>query len=244
MHTTHSSTAWRIGAVAGSCLVALALVTGNAAAQGTEAYKWRDENGNWHYGDHYPPEYSDDERKKLNEYGVVTDDLPAEPTPEELARMELEARIQAEIAAEKARQQEYLTNLFRSYATEKDLDNFYKSQLDAIYLKIAANDRKLRELRSQLIDLEEQAAGYNWPYRADSDLPEMPDELVRDLVDTTQRIAEREADASTNRRKLRERQASYEDDLRMYRAHKRDKRGLNIESSPTAQARAEQPPPR
>jgi len=65
-------------------------------------FKWTDENGKVHYGDHVPPEYATQERKVLNEQGVEMKTLEAAKTPEQIAeeeRLAAERKEQERIAA-------------------------------------------------------------------------------------------------------------------------------------------------
>jgi hypothetical protein len=55
------------------------------AESGRTVYKWVDEHGVIHYGDHIPPEYATQERQVINKQGVEIRRLEAQKTPEQLA---------------------------------------------------------------------------------------------------------------------------------------------------------------
>src|SRR6266403_3106085 len=61
---------------------------GAAPSSGRKLYKWVDEQGVTHYGDHIPPEYAAQEKQVINSQGVVINRLEAQQTPEQLAAQE------------------------------------------------------------------------------------------------------------------------------------------------------------
>ena len=71
-------------AISTGFLFALATLTA-AAGQTEVVYKWVDENGQIHYGDSIPPEYSDLPKQVLNEHAVTVDHLEGRKTEEQLA---------------------------------------------------------------------------------------------------------------------------------------------------------------
>ena len=65
------------------CAVTLLASPGFAAtpANGRVVYKWVDEQGITHYGDHIPPEYAAQEQHVINSQGVEISRLEAQKTP-------------------------------------------------------------------------------------------------------------------------------------------------------------------
>ena len=103
-------------------------------------YKWTDEQGIVHYGDHVPPEYSQQERSTVNRYGLTVGVTNAPKTPEQLAEDERKARIQAE---EQRRAEEQRTRdraLLNSYVTEGDLEKARDEKISAIESIISATN--------------------------------------------------------------------------------------------------------
>jgi predicted metal-dependent hydrolase len=169
------------------------------------------------YQDHFPPDAAAKERERYNQYGVPEEQLPAELTREELIRREVEQRIREAREREEQQRIERIRDLHRSFTRESDLERFHRSQIEQIYTRIANNDRKLDELREDLLALEEQAQQYNYPPRPDSTRPPLPESLLEDMLDASKRIAEREADATTMREQLERQRMRYEEDLALYR---------------------------
>ena len=70
---------------AAALLAAAAYAAPSSSKQGGIAYKWVDEQGVVHYGDHIPPQYAQQDREVLNSQGVPVGHVEAAPTPEQAA---------------------------------------------------------------------------------------------------------------------------------------------------------------
>ena len=84
-------------------------------------YKWVDNEGKVHYGDSIPPEFSDKERKRINERGRTVKVFEAAKTPEEIAEAKrLEEIRLAEL--KKAEDQARRDNvLMATFSNEEDM---------------------------------------------------------------------------------------------------------------------------
>jgi len=94
---------------------------GSSSQVAPNLFKWTDENGKVHYGDHVPPEYARQERKVLNEQGVEMKTLEAAKTPEQIAeeeRLAAERKEQERIAADQASHDRML---LATFSTEDDI---------------------------------------------------------------------------------------------------------------------------
>jgi hypothetical protein len=83
------------------------------AAETERVYKWVDEDGQIHYGDSIPPEFSDLPKQVLNDHGITVDHLEGRKTPEQLAaeKQARELALQKELQnrADQALLQTYLS---------------------------------------------------------------------------------------------------------------------------------------
>src|SRR6202795_407199 len=86
------------------CAVMLLASPGFAAgaSNGRTLYKWVDEQGVTHYGDHIPPEYAAQEQHVINAQGVEISRLEAQKTPEQLA-VEEQKKLEAQQARDRDR---------------------------------------------------------------------------------------------------------------------------------------------
>jgi hypothetical protein len=63
-------------------------------------YRWVDNEGNIHYSDHVPPEYSELGHHILNSHGVSVDVVGGEKTADELAELLRQAELKAQLQLE------------------------------------------------------------------------------------------------------------------------------------------------
>jgi hypothetical protein len=188
----------------------------------TKLYKWVDENGIVHYGDHVPAEYSKAERQVLNEQGVPIKTLQKELTPEEMAA-ELR-RIEGESAKSKAmaRANERDRILLLSYLNVGEIEMLRDQRISTLEGQLKVNEHYVGSLRNQLIELELRAKDYNYPFDPDSTLPQLPDELAQNLLDTVDQLGRREAESQRIREEQAEIQAQFDADIARFRELKPD----------------------
>ena len=120
---------------------------------GAQMYKWVDENGQVHYGDRIPPKSAKQERKELNQQGVVVDVQERELTDAERAeqqRLAAEAERQAQQAQERARYDQYLVTTYSSVA---DLIAVRDERLSTIDSRIALAKRSTAKTEDTLTRL-------------------------------------------------------------------------------------------
>ena len=65
-----------------ACVICISFFMGMPAQ--AKLYKWKDENGQIHYGDKIPAKYADKERKELNEQGTVVKKIDRAKTDDEI----------------------------------------------------------------------------------------------------------------------------------------------------------------
>jgi hypothetical protein len=143
-------------------LLALALLSGIAAAEGPDRmrYKWRDEAGNLHYSDSMPPEATRLGYEVVNQHGVVVRRVERAKTEEELAAAKAAAD---KLAAERRKIDETARNdaqLLAAYPTEEDLRKSLQAQIDLIAQNIQATEVGIasqeKSLAERLVHAAEQ----------------------------------------------------------------------------------------
>src|ERR1700690_377991 len=99
-----------------AALMLIAAGASSAADTGErKLYKWVDNQGQVHYGDHVPDEYATQERHVFNKQGVEVEKLEAQKTPEQMA-----AEEQKKNAAEESRKRDH--NRLSTYPSVKGAD--------------------------------------------------------------------------------------------------------------------------
>jgi Domain of unknown function (DUF4124) len=197
-------------------LGALALAAGSAQAAGTNpskksgvAYRWLDENGVVHYGDHIPPQYATQERAVLNADGVEVGRLDAQKSPEQQA-----ADARARAAAMKQKQHDAF--LITTYTSVKDIEALRDVRLDQLRGQRAATEQYLESLRGRLTSLETRALGYR-PYNETAEARRMPDDLAENLVRTVNEVRDQSAALAAKSQEETELRQQFQTDIERYR---------------------------
>ena len=159
-------------------IVATLLLSAPAYA---ELYKWVDENGVIHYGDHIPPEYAKDRHERFNEGGVRIGVEEGELTKEQRAARAEQERIRQEL-------DQYDQQLLMSYERISDIEQLREARLADLKQQdlIAAN--YLKSLEERMAALEIEAQRYNYPYDPLSDKRSVPDNLTTALMETAANV--------------------------------------------------------
>ena len=157
-------------------LLASAGVAGTSPSTGTHrtVYKWVDEHGVIHYGDHIPPEYAAQEQQVINGQGVEISRLEAQKTPEQLA-----AEDQKKIEAKQGRDRD--RNLLNTYASVQEIERLRDQRMTLVSDQIKVASQFLEVSRGKLKKLRDSSMHYK-PYSADPKAPAMPDQIAEDLV--------------------------------------------------------------
>ena len=164
--------AWAI-----SVLLLLAMTSSSAGAaqsNGRKLYKWVDEQGVTHYGDHIPPEYASQEQHVINSQGVETERIEAQRTPEQLAAEE-KKRFEAEQKASRDK------NLLNTYASVPEIERLRDQRLALLADQIKVTGQFLEILNGRMKKLRVASQRFR-PYSNDPKAPPMSDEVAEDLV--------------------------------------------------------------
>jgi len=157
-------------------LVALVAAASWAHAQtkGPVTYRWVDEHGEVHYGDHIPPQYSQAESTVLNSHGVPVNKVAAQKTG---AEAEEDARKERQQQEQKQRDNFLLT----TYTSVKEIEDLRDERLGQLQGQRQAAEQYVGSLRERLLALQTRAQMFK-PYNTDSRARRMPDDLVEDMA--------------------------------------------------------------
>ncbi len=158
------------------CAVTLLASPGFAAgaSNGRTLYKWVDEQGVTHYGDHIPPEYAAQEQHVINSQGVEINRLEAQKSPEQLA-VEEQKKLEAEQGRNRDR------NLLNTYASVQEIERLRDQRVTLVSDQIKVTSQFLEVLNGKLKKLRANAVRFK-PYNSDPSAPAMPDQVAEDLV--------------------------------------------------------------
>lgn len=151
---------------------------------------WVDDKGVRACGDRVPPQYAKQERKVLNEHGVVVGTKAREKTQEEVAEAQRQA---AAVAAEKKRYEEqvaydkYMLQTFESVTQMQGVRDTRLATLDG-RLKLA--ERSVTDAENSLKGLRERLAALEKEGKTDVRLKKQVTDFEASLVDTLRSVAQ------------------------------------------------------
>jgi hypothetical protein len=154
------------------------------AAETERVYKWVDEDGQIHYGDSIPPEFSDLPKQVLNDHGITVDHLEGRKTPEQLAA-EKQAR---ELAVQKELQNRADQALLQTYLSVDEIVMHRDRRIELFQAQSRVTELYLRNLERRLTKLKRDASRYR-PYSEDPDAPLIEPDLVADINETQSTIS-------------------------------------------------------
>jgi len=167
----------RLKNVAGILCAVIWLASPGFAAgtsNGRTLYKWVDEQGVTHYGDHIPPEYAAQERHVMNSQGIEISRLEAQKTPEALA-----AEEQKKIEAEQSKNRD--RNLLNTYASVQEIERLRDQRVTLLTDQIKVTSQFLEILNGKLKKLRVSSMRFK-PYSSEANASAMPDQIAEDLV--------------------------------------------------------------
>lgn len=176
--------------------------------QGGIAYKWTDEQGVVHYGDHIPPQYAQQDRAVLNSQGVEVGRIEAAKSPEQAA-----AEARAKALALKQRQHDSF--LVSTYTSVTDIEALRDVRLDQLQGQRAAAEQYIDSLRSRLGTLQTRAFAFQ-PYSSRADARRMPDDLAENLVRTVNEMRQQTAALAAKGEEEKTLRAQFDADIRRY----------------------------
>ena len=147
---------------------------GAAPANGRKLYKWVDEQGITHFGDHIPPEYATQEQHVINSQGVETERIEAQRTPEQLAAEE-KTKFEAEQKASRDK------NLLNTYVSVAEIERLRDQRVALLSDQIKVTGQFLEILNGRMKKLRAASQRFK-PYSSDPNAPPMSDQVAEDLV--------------------------------------------------------------
>src|SRR5450432_1568548 len=134
-----------------------------AQDSGRKLYKWTDNQGQVHYGDHVPDEYVNQERHIFNKQGIEVGKIEAQKSPEQAAIEE-----QKNLAAEESRRRDH--NLVTTFGSVEEIERLRDQRLGLLADQIKVATQFLEILHSRLDQLRIDSMRFK-PY---SDKPGAP----------------------------------------------------------------------
>ncbi|HYM28681.1 MAG TPA: DUF4124 domain-containing protein, partial [Steroidobacteraceae bacterium] len=173
------------------------------------AYRWVDEQGVVHYGDHIPPQYASQDRAILNSQGVEVGHLDAQKSPEQQA-------ADAHARAEVMKQKQHDAFLVTTYTSVKDIEMLRDARLEQLKGQRTAAEQYVETLRTRLAGLQTRAQMFA-PYSSRPDAHRMPDDLAENLVRTVNEMNVQSNQLALKNHEESELRAQFQTDIERYR---------------------------
>lgn len=145
-----------------------------AQEPGRKLYKWTDDQGQVHYGDHVPDEYANQERHIFNKQGVEVGKIDAQKSPEQAAIEE-----QKNLAAEERVRRD--RNLVTTFGSVEEIERLRDQRLGLLADQIKVATQFLEILHSRLEKLRGDSMRFK-PYSDKPNAPRLPDLMAEDLA--------------------------------------------------------------
>ena len=179
------------------------------ATNGRTLYKWVDEQGVTHYGDHIPPEYAGHEQRVINSQGVEINRLEAQKTPEQLA-----AEDQKKLDGQQRQNRD--KNLLNTYASVQEIERLRDQRVTLVTDQIKVTSQFLEVLNGKLKKLRASSMHYK-PYNSDPNAQAMPDQIAEDLVRVGNDIRTQEQNLREKRSEETSMRKQFESDIERFK---------------------------
>jgi hypothetical protein len=146
----------------------------SSTSTGKQTYKWVDEKGITHYGDHVPAEYSQREQRVLNEQGLEVQKRQAELSP-------AEAIERAKKQKEESQRKQHDLFLLSTYPSTREIESVRDTRLDQINGQISAAEAYIASLTTRVEGLKQRSQMFA-PYSKNPGARRVPDELAEEMV--------------------------------------------------------------
>jgi len=201
---------WLLACAAFVCAGTCAAAPSPSSSKQGIAYRWVDEQGVVHYGDHIPPQYASKERAILNSQGVEVGRLEAQKSPEQAAADAREREAQM-------RQRQHDAFLITTYTSVKDIEALRDLRLDQLRGQRAAAEQYTESLRTRLATLQTRALSFQ-PYNSRPEARRMPDDLAENLVRTVNELKAQDRELAGKMQEEATLRAQFQADIERYRA--------------------------
>jgi Domain of unknown function (DUF4124) len=180
-----------------------------SSSQGKQTYKWVDEKGVTHYGDHVPAEYSQREQRVLNEQGLEVQKRQAELSP-------VEAAERAKKQKEEAQSKQHDMFLLSTYPSTREIESVRDTRLDQINGQISAAEAYIASLTTRVDGLKQRSKMFA-PYNTNPGARRVPDDLAEEMVRALSELRTQNAALASRRSEAAAVTEQFDGDIRRFK---------------------------
>ncbi len=181
-----------------------------SSSKGPIAYRWVDEQGVVHYGDHIPPQYANRSARCSTARAWRSGVRMRRRLPSSSPRMR--ASTPAQI-----RQRQHDAFLITTYTSVKDIEALRDVRLEQLRGQRTAAEQYVESLRSRLASLQTRALNFQ-PYSSNASARRMPDDLAENLVRTVNELDVQSRALASQGEEATSLRAQFQADIERYRA--------------------------
>jgi hypothetical protein len=193
-----------------SSLILLPLLFSASTAFAERTFRWVDEDGQVHYSDRVPPQYSTHERKEINEQGRTLKVYEAPKTPEQKAEAQRLAIIEAarkKIAEKRLRHDR---TLLATYSSDDDMMSARDGKIAAVESLIQLTHRRIKSMQKRLLKLTDEAAEYERSGK------KLPVGLQKQIANNRQQITQNQNFDKDKEREIDDIRLQFEKDINRF----------------------------
>ena len=209
-----------------SYLIILPLLFSASTIFAERTFRWVDENGQVHYGDRVPPQYSKHERKEISEQGRTIKIYEAPKTPEQKAEEQRLAVIEAarkKIAAKRLRHDR---TLLATYSSEEDMLLARDGKIASVDSLVQLTYRRIKSMQNRLLELTDEAAEYERSGK------KLPVGLQRQITNIRDQIAQNENFVKDKEREVEDIRKKFAADIERFNELTSDDTGATAATEP------------
>lgn len=194
-----------------SFLILLPLLVLTSTTFAERTFRWVDEDGNVHYSDRVPPQFSKRERKEINEQGRTVKVYEAPKTPEQKAEEKRLAIIEAarkKIAEKRLRHDR---TLLATYSSEEDMLAARDGKIESVESLIQLTHRRIKSMQKRLLKLTDEAAEYERSGK------KLPVGLQKQIANIRQQITQNEYFVKEKEREIDDIRLQFDKDIKRFK---------------------------
>jgi chromosome segregation ATPase len=175
------------------------------------AFRWVDENGQVHYGDHLPPQDVDKAYSVINKEGITINSVEKAKTKEQLAeerRLQQQRAQQEKLARERAAYDHILLDTYMKVSDLEETRDRYIATLEGA-IKVAQH--KLSNLNNDLDKLQRSAANLEREGKP------VPEDISKDIANLQTQVERENSFIRAQRTQQNEVREKFADDIKRYK---------------------------
>lgn len=201
----------RLSIVATASILLLPLAS--MATEHQRLYRWVDDQGVVHYGDHVPAEFADAEKRVLNTRGVTVDVMRGKKTAEEIA----EENRMAELRREEELQRRADEALLATYLSVDEIIMHRDRRIELFQAQSRVTELYLRNMMRRMSALREEASKFR-PYSEEPEAQMIDPELAEDILVTKATIKRHQANLARFREDEQNIVARFDGDINRFKS--------------------------